>query len=140
VLRSGIKIATVSTPAFTDIGLQPNTPYLYSVRGNGVTTPVLTVNAGPTTDTPVPTDIPTAPPTGPAAPAALHVTSSTPSTITIGWSGQAGASYDVLRSGIKIATVTSLTFTDIGLQPKTPYLYSIRGSGVTTPVVNAAIA
>ena len=46
----------------------------------------------------------------------------------------------MLRSGIKIATVTSLTFTDIGLQPKTPYLYSIRGNGVTTPVLTAAIS
>jgi hypothetical protein len=46
----------------------------------------------------------------------------------------------VLRSGIKIATVTSLAFTDIGLQPNTPYLYSIRGGGVTTAVLTAAIS
>ena len=129
------------TPTFTDIGLQPNTPYLYSVRGNGVTTPVLTVDRRPDDRYARPhTTSPLRRRPVPAAPAALHVTGSTPSTITIGWSGKAGASYDVLRSGIKIATVTSLTFTDIGLQPKTPYLYSIRGSGVTTPVLNAAIA
>jgi hypothetical protein len=46
----------------------------------------------------------------------------------------------VLRSGIKIATVTGLTFTDIGLLPNTPYLYSVRGNGVTTPVLTATIS
>ena len=93
--------------------------------------------ASPTaTPTASPTPTPTVPPAS-GSPSKLKVTGSTPSTITIGWSGKAGTSYDVLRSGIKIATVTSLTFTDIGLQPNTPYLYSIRGNGVTTPVLTA---
>ena len=46
MLRSGIQIATVTGRSFTDIGLFPNTPYLYSIRGNGVTTPVLTATIG----------------------------------------------------------------------------------------------
>ena len=46
VLRSGIAIATVATPSFTDVGLFPNTPYVYSIRGNGVTTPELTATIG----------------------------------------------------------------------------------------------
>jgi hypothetical protein len=146
ILRSGIKIATVNSLTFTDIGLQPSTPYLYSIRGNGVTTPVLTATAGGVPVAPTQTLPPTPtvghvdPPAPGGAPGGLHVTASTPSTITIGWSGTAGTSYDVLRSGIKIATVTALTFTDIGLQPNTPYLYSIRGGGVTTAVLTAGIS
>ena len=42
MLRSGIPIATVTGRAFTDQGLFKNTPYLYSIRGNGVTTPEIT--------------------------------------------------------------------------------------------------
>ena len=143
ILRSGQRIATVTGRSFTDIGLLPNTPYLYSVRGNGTTTPVLTATLGstPTTNPPPPpttTPVPTIP-TAPSSPSSLAVTGTTPSSVTIGWNGSAGASYDVLRSGIKIATVTGLTFTDIGLLPNTPYLYSVRGNGVTTPVLTATI-
>jgi len=45
----------------------------------------------------------------------------------------------VLRSGVQIATVTGLTFTDQGLFTNTPYLYSVRGNGVTTPQITATI-
>jgi hypothetical protein len=38
--------------------------------------------------------------------------STTDSTVTLGWNGKAGAIYDLLRSGVRIATVTGLTFTD----------------------------
>ena len=142
VLRSGQRIATVTGRTFTDIGLLPNTPYLYSVRANGITTPVLTATLGstPTTNPPPPTTttVPTIP-TAPGSPSSLAVTGTTTSSVTIGWNGSAGASYDVLRSGIKIATVTGLSFTDIGLLPNTPYLYSVRANGVTTPVVTATI-
>ena len=141
MLRSGIRIATVSGTSFTDRGLLPNTPYVYSIRGAGVTTPELSTTLGGTSTTPsVPTTAPATPrpaaagspstcgsPAPPAAPS--------PST----WDGPAGASYEVLRSGIRIATVTDTTFTDIGLFPNTPYLYSIRGDGTTTPEITARI-
>jgi hypothetical protein len=45
----------------------------------------------------------------------------------------------VLRSGIPIATVTATSFTDIGLFRATPYLYSVRFGGTTTPVLTATI-
>ena len=51
--------------------------------------------------------------------------------------GHAGASYDVLRAGVRIATVSGLTFTDIGLQTGTSYLYSIQANGATTPELTA---
>jgi len=145
ILRSGQRIATVTGTSFTDGGLLPNTPYLYSVRGGGVTTPELTATLG-STPTPSSTSTPAtstpAPTTPPASggPTNLRVTGTTSSTITIGWSGSVGASHEVLRSGVPIATVTGLSFTDIGLLPNTPYLYSVRRGGVTTPVVTATIS
>jgi hypothetical protein len=67
------------------------------------------------------------------------VAGTTPTSISLKWDGGAGHSYQVLRSGIAIATATTNAFTDIGLFPGTPYLYSIRGNGVTTPVLTASI-
>jgi hypothetical protein len=139
VLRSGIRIATVTGTSFTDIGLFPNTPYLYSVRGAGVTTPEITATIGSSSSTSS-TPPTTPPPTSSTSvtsvpPSNLHVSATTSSTITLAWSGSAGTSYDVLRSGIRIATVTGTSFTDIGLFPNTPYLYSVRGAGATTPEI-----
>ena len=82
---------TVTGQSFTDIGLLPNTPYLYSVRGNGVTTPVLTATAGiladgePDHDDPA--DHTTVQPPASGTPSNLRVTGTTPSTVTIGWDG-----------------------------------------------------
>ena len=137
ILRSGVRIATVTGLRFTDIGLNKNTPYLYSVRGTGGTTPVLTVTipVSPTSTS----SLPTTTSTSGNQPSALHATGTTASTITLAWTGSATGSYDVLRSGIKIATVTGETFTDIGLNRNTPYLYSIQGGGVTTPQLQVII-
>jgi beta-glucanase (GH16 family) len=146
VLRSGQRIATVTGTSFTDQGLLPNTPYLYSISGGGITTPVLTATLGSTPTSassppasPPPATQTTAPPPAPGSPSNLRVASTTSSTITLGWDGPASASYEVLRSGIPIATVTTRGFTDIGLFPNTPYVYSIRGNGVTTPELTATI-
>ena len=140
VLRSGVRIATVAGLTFTDRGLLENTPYIYSIRGGGVTTPELTATIGATTTSPptaTSTTVTTAP--SPGSPTNLRVASTTSSTITLGWDGPANASYQVLRSGIQIATVTGPTFTDQGLLKNTPYLYSVRGNGVTTPQIAATI-
>jgi hypothetical protein len=133
VLRSGVRIATVSGLGFTDIGLLAGTQYIYAIQANSTTTPEVTVVPG------------VAATTAPASstvgiPSALTVTSRTSATITIGWQGPSAASYDVLRSGIRIATVTGLTFTDIGLQADTPYLYSVRGNGSTTGTLTVTTA
>jgi hypothetical protein len=146
ILRSGERIASITGTNFTDIGLLPNTPYLYSVRANGTTTPVLTAKIGST-----PTSSPTepTPPAGtttdsvqPTAgtPSGLKVTGTTDSTITIGWAGSTTGSYDVLRSGVRIATITGTSFTDTGLFKNTPYLYSVSGGGSTTPILTATIS
>ena len=136
VLRSGVRIAAVTGTTFTDQGLFKNTPYVYSIRGGGVTTPELTATIGsaPTTTT----TTTTAP--SPGTPSNLRVAATTTSTIALGWDGPANASYQVLRSGIQIATVTGRAFTDQGLFKNTPYIYSIRGNGVTTPQITATIS
>ena len=143
ILRSGERIASVAGRTFTDIGLLPNTPYLYSVRAGGVTTPVLTATlASLPGTTPTPTATNTAPATPPptgSAPGNLRLVGTTPNTVTIAWDGSTGVEYQILRSGIQIATSTNPTFTDAGLMRATPSLYSVRAGGVTTPVLTAVI-
>jgi beta-glucanase (GH16 family) len=109
-------------------------------------TPTVTVTATVTstvtvtaTDCPPPATSPPATstttnptPSGPGSPSNLRLAGSTSSSLTLAWDGAASASYDVLRSGVRIATVTGTTFTDIGLLPNTPYIYAIRGT-TTTP-------
>jgi hypothetical protein len=150
--EGGVAIASVTGLTFTDAGLNKNTPYVYSVRGPGGTTPQITVITGstPTTttsttrpsSTPTTTTAPTttAPPvTG--APSNLRKTGQTASSLTLGWSGSATGTYDILRgeAGERIATVTGTSFTDIGLLANTPYVYSVRGAGVTTPQITLTI-
>ena len=120
------------------------------MRRTGGTTPQITVITGQLpTGTPPPPAAPTStaddaprpphPPTG--APSNLRKTGQTASTITLGWTGPATASYDILRGedGDKIATVTGTTFTDIGLLPSTPYVYSVRGTGGTSPQITVTL-
>jgi hypothetical protein len=114
-----------------------------------VTTPTVTVTATVTstvtvsaTDCPPAPTSPTTPPTsgtttspapaGFGSPSNLRLAGSTASSLTLAWDGATSASYDVLRSGVRIATVTGTSFVDIGLLPNTPYVYSIRGT-TTTP-------
>ena len=138
VLRSGVRIATATGTTFTDQELFKNTPYVYSIRGGGITTPELTATIGASpTSPPTATTVTTAPSTG--TPGNLRVIASTSSSITLSWDGPASASYQVLRSGIQIGTVTGPAFTDQGLIKNTPYIYSIRGNGVTTPQITATI-
>ncbi len=147
--EAGVRIATTTGTSYTDGGLALNTPYVYSVRGPGGVTEQITViprapattpttpttTTAPTTPTTVPTTTPTTP--SGAAPRNLHATGSTASTITLGWDGDPGTTYEVLRgeAGERIGTVTGTSFTDIGLLPNTPYVYSIRGAGQTTPQI-----
>ena len=114
------------------------------------TTPTVTVTATVTSTVtvsatdcpPAPISPPTTPPTsgtttspaptGFGSPSNLRLAGSTASSLTLAWDGATSASYDVLRSGVRIATVTGTSFVDIGLLPNTPYVYSIRGT-TTTP-------
>lgn len=144
LLRSGVRIATVTGTTFTDQGLFKNTPYVYSVREGGVTTPELTATIGASPTSPPTVTTVTAAPTAPTAPSTgtpsnLRVTATTSSSITVGWDGPASASYQVVRSGIQTGTVTGPLFTDQCLIKNTQYIYSIRGNGVTTPQITATI-
>ena len=98
-------------------------------------TATVTVTAGTCPTTPsstTTTAVPSPTATGPGSPTNLRLAGSTSSSLTLAWDGSTSATYDVLRSGVRIATVVGTSFTDIGLLPNTPYIYAIRGT-TTTP-------
>lgn len=145
--EAGVRIASTTGNSYTDGGLARNVPYVYSVRGPGGVTRQITVIPG-STSTSTPTTSTTATPTSTtptpgtgAAPRNLRATGTTSSSITLGWDGDPNTTYEVLRgeAGERIATVKGTTFTDIGLLRNTPYVYSIRGAGQTTPQVTLRI-
>lgn len=101
-------------------------------RGGPVTPPV-----DPPIDPPVDPPVDPVDPPVAGAPSNLHITGSTADSVTLAWDGTAT---DILRSGVKIAWATSTgTYTDRGLAQHVPYLYSVRGAGVTTPVVTVTL-
>lgn len=119
-----------STPTSTP---PPGSTPTVTVTSTATVTVTATNCPAPTATSPTSTSTSTSPPpSGPGTPSNLRLAGSTSSSLTLAWDGAAGASYDVLRSGVRIATVTGTSFTDIGLLPRTPYIYSIRGT-VTTP-------
>lgn len=95
--------------------------------GTTVTTPPTT------TPTPPPTSTTPTPP-GSGTPSGLRA-GNTSHSVTLSWTGDAGATYDILRgeAGVKIASVQGNTFTDDKLGANTPYVYAVRGPGGTTP-------
>lgn len=150
--EAGVRIASGTGNTYTDRGLARSVPYVYSVRGPGGVTRQITVIPGrtPVTTSPTPTTTTATATTAPttttgttaaAAPRNLRSTATTSSTITLGWDGDPNATYEVLRgeAGERIAVVKGTSFTDIGLLPRTPYVYSVRGAGQTTPQVTLRI-
>jgi hypothetical protein len=109
-------------------------------RGGTSTPPVdppPPVDPGPTNPPVDPGPVDPPPPVVDCAPSNLHIADSTINSVTLGWDGPSGA--DVLRSGVRIATATTNTFTDRGLGQHVPYLYSVRGAGVTTPQITVTL-
>jgi hypothetical protein len=65
----------------------------------------------------------------PTRPTNLQVTETTSSSVSLSWDPStddvAVAGYTVFRDGVAVGTTDSTSFTDIGLQPSTPYSYTV---------------
>lgn len=119
-------------------------------------TPAPPATSAPLPSTPpAPTPTATEPPASTPAPTTTAALESTPVTatglqitdvsssqLTLSWPAVPGAtSYEILRAGIPLQELTTpaptLSATNTGLSPNTPYIYSVRAlpSGQTTPEV-----
>ncbi len=143
VVRDGVVIATVSTPAtsYTDTGLVNGTAHTYQLRavdthGNASALTTPGVSATPTDLTP------------PAAPTGLAGARGD-GRVVLSWTANTEgdlASYRVVRDGVVVATVNAPAtgYTDTGLTNDTAYSYRLvavdtagNASPASTPAVSA---
>jgi hypothetical protein len=133
VSRNGALIATPTTASFTDGSVTADGSYSYSVRaedwaGNlGGASPVLNVLVDRMA------------PSVPPAPTAAAAVTGSPPELTWPASTDAGTGvtgYQVMRDGVRVATVTQTTFTDSTLSASGIYGYTVAavdGVGNTPP-------
>jgi chitinase len=86
------------------------------------------------------------PPAVPSAPAGLHATGTTASSVSLGWTAVSGASsYNVYRNGTKVGSATATSFTDSGLAASTAFSYAVTavntsGESARSTAVSATTA
>jgi uncharacterized protein YccT (UPF0319 family) len=135
VYRSGVNIATVTSTSFSNLGLSAGTQYCYTVAAYN--------SAGASAQCAQVCAITTAAVSVPAVPTGLTATAASSSQINLSWAAASGASgYYVYRSGVNIATITSTSFSNLGLSAATQYCYTVAaynsaGSSAQCPQVCA---
>ncbi|KKS07707.1 hypothetical protein A3K01_01455 [candidate division WWE3 bacterium RIFOXYD1_FULL_43_17] len=125
VYRNNVKVATVTATSYSNTGLSSSTTYSFYVKAidaaSNVSAASNTVSA--TTQAGADTSAPTAPPT-------LNVALITSTQVNLVWTASTDnvgvTGYDVYRNNIKVATVTSLTYSNTGLTPFTAYTFYVR--------------
>jgi chitodextrinase len=124
VFRGGTQVGTSSGTSYTDSGLTASTAYSYTVKARDA--------AGNTSAASMALSVTTLAPdtTAPSAPTGLTASGTTSSSVAMVWTAATDnygvAGYDVYRGGVKVASVTSTSYTDTGLSPSTAYSYNVR--------------
>ena len=120
VYRDGGIIGSTTSTSGTDIGLQPNTTYTYTVTA----VDIFDQESAPS----VPAQATTLP-DPPPAPASLSATPVSGTQINLSWpavSDPVGISrYIVYRDGSQVSSVVGTGYSDTGLQPETTYRYRV---------------
>ncbi len=121
IRRDGAQIATVAALVYTNTGLAASTPYCYTVQSlNGVGSAAETTPACDTTHA-----VPQPPPT----PGSFTVNAVATNQIDLSWATSAGATgYIIRRGGSIITNITSVVYSDIGLNHSTLYCYTVAAT------------
>jgi chitodextrinase len=124
IFRGGVAIATTSATSYSNTGLNPSTNYSYTVSAYDATgnnsaqstaASATTFAAGDTTPPSVPTNL-----TATAVSQTQINLIWTASTDNVGVTG-----YKVFRGGTQIATSTTNSYSNVGLNPGTNYSYTV---------------
>jgi chitodextrinase len=118
--RNGSEVGSATSTSYADSGLSAKTSDTDAViavnpAGKSAQSSAVTATSPDTRSGAIP-----APPTG------LTVSSTTTSSVTLAWNASTGATrYDVYRSGTKVGSSASTSYTDDGLSPGTTYIYTV---------------
>jgi len=123
VYRGGVPIATTTTNTYTDTGLVPETLYTYTVDAFD-TVGNVSAQSAPASATTLP-DV-----TPPSVPTDLSAVTSSLDEISLTWTASVDdvvvAGYEIYRDGVLLITTANTSYTDTGLDPATPYTYTVR--------------
>jgi len=148
VFRNGIRIASVTTTAYTDPSVTSNVAYTYyvlafdtagnrSTASNSITVTPLQANLGVTFNGQLSEGILALPPqdvTAPTAPSNLSAIASaisaTSSSVTLFWTAssddRAVTGYEIYRDSVLINTVAVVGYTDPSVLSDITYIYSVK--------------
>ncbi|SDK60921.1 Ricin-type beta-trefoil lectin domain-like [Cryobacterium psychrotolerans] len=121
VYRGATLVGTVTATTFTDTGLAPATTYNYTIKAK---------DAAGNQSVSGPTAVATTDTIAPTAPGAPVASATTGVQTTLTWAASTDnvgvTGYEIYRGTTLVGTVTSTTFTDIGLTPGTIYSYTVK--------------
>ena len=125
VYRAGTKVGTVTGLTYTDSGLSASTSYTYTVKAHDAAGNSSAASNSVTGTTTAATDT-----QAPTAPASLHSTAITASSVALAWTASTDnvgvTGYDVFRGSTKVGTVPGTSYTDTGLTASTTYSYTVK--------------
>jgi pullulanase len=139
ILRNGTKVGTSTTTSYTDSGLSAATAYTYTVSAYDASGNTSSASSSIT----VTTLAVVVPPTAPTGLTAGTITSSS---VALSWTASTSsagvAGYNILRSGVKVGTSTTTSYTDTGLLASTSYSYTVTAfdSAGNTSAASAALS
>lgn len=122
VFRGGAQVGDVTTNAFSDSGLSPNTGYSYTVSAYDAI-PNESAQSSALVASTLADTLP------PSTPTNVHQTGQTTSSITIAWNASpdnvATTGYEIYRNGSLVRSQAGTTYTDTGLAVYTGYTYNV---------------
>lgn len=125
VQRNGVFLATSAVVGYYDGTVSPNTSYNYQINAYDAAGNKSAFSTAVTVKTP------SAPDTqAPSVPLGLSANAASASQINLAWQASTDnigvTNYDVYRGSTKIATVSTTSFGDTGLQANTAYSYTVQ--------------
>jgi chitodextrinase len=122
VFRGGTQVGDVTTNAFSDTSLSPNTGYSYTVSAYDAV-PNESAQSSVLVASTLADTLP------PSVPTNVHQTGQTTSSITIAWNPSpdnvATTGYEIYRNGSLVKSQAGTTFTDTGLAVYSGYTYNV---------------
>lgn len=122
--RDGNKVGTSTTASFTDTNLTPLTTYNYTVKAFDAANNLSAASTSLAVTTLKPDTEP------PAVPTDLKATNIPPCSVSLTWTAATDnygvAGYEIDRSGVKVGTSSTASYTDSNLKPDTTYHYTVK--------------